>query len=88
MHEFQITDLHPGKKYEVQVLAATKAGYPTKSGWPWIQQKMGEPTQDVPFPPEVTLKVLNDTSSDSAGRLAIKVWKDQGCGYLYEEYSN
>ncbi|XP_063605613.1 protogenin B-like [Penaeus indicus] len=73
VHEFQITDLHPGKKYEVQVLAATKAGYPTKSGWPWIQQKMGEPTQDVPFPPEVTLKVLNDTSSDSAGRLAIKV---------------
>lgn len=75
LHQFEIRDLHPGKKYEVQVLAGTKAGYPTKNNnWSWTPLRMPTLTpRNVPLPPVVTLRVLNDTSEPDANRLAIKV---------------
>ncbi|XP_045585005.1 protogenin B isoform X2 [Procambarus clarkii] len=77
VHEFEIPDLHPGKKYEVQVLAGTKVGYPTKNDLPWIRQKMPSRSQkNIPLPPVVTLKVINETSEDDSKKLAIKIdWK-------------
>ncbi|XP_050735745.1 protogenin-like isoform X2 [Eriocheir sinensis] len=77
LHQFEITDLHPGKKYEVQVLAGTKAGYPTKNNWSWTRLRMPTRTpRNVPMPPVVTLRVLNDTTEPEANKLAIKIdWK-------------
>ncbi|KAK8731820.1 hypothetical protein OTU49_007280, partial [Cherax quadricarinatus] len=77
VHEFEITDLHPGKKYEVQVLAGTKVGYPTKNDLSWIRQKMPSRNQkNIPLPPIVSLKVINETSEDDSKKLAIKIdWK-------------
>ncbi|XP_045123177.1 protogenin B-like [Portunus trituberculatus] len=75
IHQFEIRDLFPAKKYEVQVLAGTKAGYPTKNNWPWMPIRMPSRTpRNVPLPPVVTLKVVNDTSQTN--KLAIKInWK-------------
>lgn len=74
IHQFEIRDLFPAKKYEVQVLAGTKAGYPTKNNWPWMPIRMPSRTpRNVPLPPVVTLKVVNDTSQKETNKLAIKV---------------
>ncbi|XP_071547716.1 protogenin-like [Panulirus ornatus] len=77
VHEYEIHDLHPGKKYEVQVLAGTKVGYPTKNDWPWIRHNMSNRNKNsIPPPPIVTLKVINDTSEDESKKFTVKIdWK-------------
>ncbi|XP_064099963.1 protogenin-like isoform X2 [Macrobrachium nipponense] len=72
--EYRITDLYPGKRYEVQVLAGTKMGYPTKNDWPWITKKMRErnPADTLPSP-NVTIKVLNDTTGEDPNKYYLKI---------------
>ncbi|XP_042222331.1 protogenin B-like isoform X2 [Homarus americanus] len=77
VHEHEITELLPSTRYEVQVLAGTKKGYPTRNDLPWIPLKTGNRNQkNIPLSPVVTLKVINNTSKDDSKKLAIKVaWK-------------
>ncbi|XP_068231386.1 protogenin B-like isoform X1 [Palaemon carinicauda] len=72
--EHKITDLYPGKRYEVQVLAGTKMGYPTKIDLPWIPHKMRErnPAETLPSP-NVTVKVLNDTTGEDPNKYSLKI---------------
>ncbi|XP_066994863.2 protogenin [Anabrus simplex] len=62
--EYTITGLHPGKMYEIRVLAATKKGWPDLSddqlGWTTLQMPSYGP-QNVPKAPLVNLTVINSS---------------------------
>ncbi|KAG8225283.1 hypothetical protein J437_LFUL001896, partial [Ladona fulva] len=65
VHEYTITDLLPGKKYEVRVLAATKMGWPDvpDDQLKWKQFEVPSfDQQNVPSTPNVQLTVVNSTS--------------------------
>ena len=49
-------------------------GYPTKNNWHWIQTKMPDRSStDILSSPNVTVKVLNDTSSEEPNKYSLKV---------------
>uniref|UniRef100_T1IJK3 Uncharacterized protein n=1 Tax=Strigamia maritima TaxID=126957 RepID=T1IJK3_STRMM len=66
LHEYSITGLQPGSKYEVRVMGATKFGYPNLSDemWPWVQHTMPNQgtVKGIPSSPVLDLTVVNATT--------------------------
>jgi hypothetical protein len=69
-----IVGLHPGKKYQVRVLAATSKGYPIQADeFEWQDLEMPSyGSQHVPQAPTVHLTVVNSTSIEVLCNLSEK----------------
>ena len=58
-----VTGLHPGKRYQVRVLAATSKGWPIQADeFEWKVLEMPDGPVNVPEAPTVHLTVVNSTS--------------------------
>ncbi|XP_076033243.1 protogenin B-like isoform X2 [Oratosquilla oratoria] len=75
VQEFLITNLHPGKKYEVRVLARTGVGYPREeSNLPWMTIRMPKSNRkDLPLAPVVTSTII--TPNQTKGVMLRVEWE-------------
>ena len=70
-----IIGLHPGKRYEVRVLAATSKGWPNQSDeFPWKDDETPPyGPQNVPQAPTVHLTVVNSTSIEVGANKILNI---------------
>ncbi|PSN32732.1 hypothetical protein C0J52_25796 [Blattella germanica] len=72
MTDYTITELHPGKRYEVRVLAATSKGWPSQQDeFEWTDEETPVSPQNVPQAPTVHLTVVNSSSIEKFGPISL-----------------
>ncbi|XP_033606589.1 protogenin isoform X2 [Cryptotermes secundus] len=89
--DYTITGLHPGKKYQVRVLAATSKGWPIQADeFEWQDLEMPSyGSQHVPQAPTVHLTVVNATSIEVTWSMSSEdMYKPDGFILYYRKMSN